>query len=248
VGLIRLRKVRNCGMYRDMETPTHATSLVHLSVNRFVVSVYGWMTVGLVVSALVASMVLQSLPLMRLLFGSPILFVLLIAELGLVVYLSTRIEKMSSIRAKTAFVLYAGLNGITLAPLLFIYTGASLASTFMITAGTFCIMAMYGYTTKKDLTSVGSLALMALLGIILASVVNIFIRSSAIEQTVTYLGVAIFVGLIAYDSQRIKKMGEMYAGDSEGYAKLAIIGALAIYLDLINLFLFLLRIFGRKRN
>lgn len=234
-----------------METQTKNEILVltpvQVRVNKFLASVYGWMTLGLFVTSFMAFFTLAS-GLFAVIFSVPFLFyILLFAELGLVIYFSVRINKISSTRAKTVFLVYSALNGITMSAILLAYTGASISSTFMVTAGTFGAMAMYGYSTKRDLTSIGSLAFMSLIGIILASVANIFLKNSGLDSVITYLGVAIFIGLTAYDSQKMRQIGESQTRDSEGLKKAAIQGALALYLDFINLFLFFLRIFGRRR-
>ena len=178
-------------------------------IQHFFSKVYAWMSLGLFLTAL-ASFVTLSVPaLLTAVATNPILLiVLIIIELGLVVYLSGWIEKMSSTTAKIAFSIYALLNGITLSILFLVYTTESIAATFVVTAGTFALMSVYGYVTKKDLTTIGSLAFMALIGIILASIVNIFLQSSILYWIITYLGILIFVGLIAYDTQKLKKINK----------------------------------------
>ncbi len=215
----------------------------------FMLKVYNWMGGALLITAFVAYFVSQSTDFVYTLASNSILFYgLIIAELGLVIYLSARISKMSASTATLAFIIYAALNGLTFSVILLAYTGASISSAFFTTSGMFAFMSAYGYFTKKDLTAWGSFFMMGLFGIIIASVINIFLGSSTIYWLVTYLGVFIFVGLTAYDTQKIKKMSAMIAtdnGSTELEQKGAIMGALTLYLDFINLFLMMLRIFGR---
>ena len=171
---------------------------------------------------------------------------LIIAEFGLVIAISAAINKLSLTTATLLFILYSVINGATLSFIFAVYTMSSIASVFFITAGTFAVMAVVGYTTKKDLTSMGKILLMALIGIIIATVVNIFLKSTGLEMIVSYLGVLIFVGLTAYDSQKIKLMLQTAPDAGEGAQKLALLGALSLYLDFVNLFIYLLRIFGRR--
>ncbi len=215
---------------------------------RFMVRVYSWMTGGLGITGFMALYVANSETLSRIILGNLFVFYgLLIAQLGLVFYLASRVHKMSASQAKGVFILYAGLTGMTFASIFLMYTTASIASTFMVTAGTFGCMSFYGYTTKKDLTSWGSFLFMGLIGIVIASVVNMFLQSSAIYWIVTYAGVLIFVGLTAYDTQKIKEMNILGNEGTDEDTKEAISGALTLYLDFINLFLMLLRIMGDRR-
>ena len=218
------------------------TVLVRQSVTRAFV----WMTLGLAITGLTALFVADS-NLIAVLFSSSFAFwILMIAELVLVWYLSSHIMELSMPMATAAFAVYSLLNGVTLSPIFLVNTGESIASTFFITAGTFAVMAIFGYTTKRDLSSWGSYLMMALIGLIIASVVNIFVGSSLLMWVVSYLGVLIFVGLTAYDTQRIKEIIAQSIGDEEQTKKVALIGALNLYLDFINLFLYLLRLFGRR--
>ena len=164
----------------------------------------------------------------------------------MVVAISAAINKLSLTTATLLFVLYSVINGATLSFIFAIYTMSSIASVFFITAGTFAVMAVIGYTTKKDLTSMGKILFMALIGIIIATIVNIFLKSTGLQMIVSYLGVLIFVGLTAYDSQKIKQMLLMAPDAGEGAQKIALLGALSLYLDFVNLFIYLLRIFGRR--
>jgi uncharacterized protein len=166
----------------------------------------------------------------------------------LVGYLVTAIQKMSAMTATIVFVLYSILNGVTLSAIFFVFTADSISNVFFITAGTFAAMSAYGYFTKKDLTKLGSILIMALIGLIIASVVNIFLNSEMLYWISSYVGVLIFVGLIAYDTQKLKKLNVVVGNEgTDDDKKEAIVGALTLYLDFINLFLFLLRIFGRRR-
>jgi FtsH-binding integral membrane protein len=209
--------------------------------------VYVWMTLALVITGVTAYGVATSPGLMMAIATNKLLFWgLIIAEFGLVLAVSAAINKLSLTTATMLFVLYSVINGATLSFIFAIYTMSSIASVFFITAGTFAVMAFIGYTTKKDLTSMGKILLMALIGIIIATVVNIFLKSTGLEMIVSYLGVLIFVGLTAYDSQKIKQMLLMAPDAGESAQKLALLGALSLYLDFVNLFIYLLRIFGRR--
>ncbi len=215
---------------------------------RIMIRVYNWMGTGLAMTGGVSWYVSTNETILNLLVTQPILFFgLLIAELGLVFYLAARVMQMEVGQAMGVFFLYAGLNGVTLAPLFLLYTTASLASTFFVTAGMFGAMSFYGYTTKKDLTSWGSFLFMGLIGIIIASVVNIFLQNSMLYWIISYAGVLIFVGLTAYDTQKIKEMNILGNEGTDEDTKEAIRGALTLYLDFINLFLMLLRIMGTRR-
>ena len=215
---------------------------------RFMVRVYNWMGAGLTLTGGMSWFTSTNETILNILVNQPILFIiLLLVELGLVFYLATRVMSMSESQAMGVFFLYAGLNGVTLAPLFLLYTSASLASTFLVTAGMFGAMSFYGYTTKKDLTSWGSFLFMGLIGIILASIVNMFMNSSAIYWIVTYAGILVFVGLTAYDTQKIKEMNILGNEGTDEDTKEAVRGALSLYLDFINLFLMLLRIMGDRR-
>lgn len=216
----------------------------------FVNKVYVWMGLALTITGIVAMRVADSGAFMGMFTGasSAMPFYILIAiELGLVWWMVSRIDSMSSGFATALFILYSALNGVTLSVLFYVYTSASIASTFFITAGTFGICSAYGYFTKKDLTSIGGFLFMALIGIIIATIVNIFLASSTLYWIISYAGVAIFIGLTAYDTQKIKNMSLELDADSEQGKKGAVMGALALYLDFINMFIFLLRIFGNRR-
>ena len=215
----------------------------------FLAKVFNWMAIGLGLTGVIAWFT-ASTGLAAQLVQGPLFMVLLFAELGLVFYLSARIEKIESKTATGLFLGYAALNGITLSMVFLAYTGSSIAATFFITAGMFGAMAVYGLVTKRDLSGMGSFLFMGLIGIIIASVVNIFLKSSSLYWAISLIGVFVFVGLTAYDVQKIKKMGEqgiMQQGEG-AIQKGAIMGALALYLDFINLFLMLLRFFGGARD
>ncbi len=218
-------------------------------VNAFILSVYNWMSIGLALTGLVAYWVASSEAMLQIIFGNRVVFFgLIIAELGFVFYLSTRIQKIQSTTATALFLIYAALNGATLASVFLLYTRTSIVSTFFICAATFSACSVYGMITKRDLTSVGNFMFMGLIGIIIASLVNVFVRSSGIAMIINYAGVLIFVGLTAYDTQKIKQMALSQPADLDGgtLRKGAIMGALSLYLDFINMFLFLLRILGNK--
>lgn len=206
-----------------------------------------WMALGLAITGLTAIFAADSNFTYTLLSSSGLFYGLLIAELALVWFLSARIMKLSVPVATASFALYSVLNGLTLSPIFYLYTEASIASTFFVTAGTFGAMALFGYVTKRDLSRWGSLLYMALIGLIIASVVNWFLASATLMWITTYAGVLIFVGLTAYDTQKIKQMLWEAAGDEELSKRVSLIGALGLYLDFINLFLYLLRILGRRR-
>lgn len=227
--------------------PTSASRTRAEVVNEFLRGVYGWMSGGLLLTAGMAWATLHIEPLWA--FAANSMLFLILAELGLVFYLSLRIRQMSPTAATVSFMGYSALNGMTLAPILLIYTQQSVAATFVVTAGMFGSMSLYGLLTKKDLTAWGSLLFMGLIGILLASVVNIFLHSNTVGFVVSGLGVLIFLGLTAYDTQRLKVMGETAPmGNAGALRKMSIMGALQLYLDFINLFLFLLRFMGASRD
>ena len=215
----------------------------------FMRDVYNWMALGLAVTAISSLYTASSRTMLELIFGNPVvLIVLIVGELGLVVAISAAINRIKSTTALMMFFIYSLLNGLTLSAIFIVYTSTSIANTFFVTAGTFATMSVYGYTTRRDLTSLGSFLMMGLFGIIIASVVNFFLRSEQIYWLITYAGVIIFVGLTAYDTQKIKQMAVAGFEGAEMERKGAVMGALMLYLDFINLFLLLLRIFGRRNN
>lgn len=211
--------------------------------------VYLWMTMALVITGLCAWGTATSPSMVQLVYGNrAAIWVLFIAELGLVFYTTARINRLSLTTATTLFILYSALNGVTLSSIFMVYAMTSIAKVFFITAGTFGVMALYGSVTKTDLSRFGNLFLMALFGLIIATLANFFIKSSGLDLILSYVGVVLFVGLTAWDSQQIKRALSMQAGMDESAQKVALLGALELYLDFINLFLYLLRIFGRSDN
>lgn len=211
--------------------------------------VYLWMSLALVITGFTAYFVATSQTLLTMIFGnSLVMWGLIIAEFALVFTISGAINKLSLTTATLLFTLYSVLNGATLSVIFLAYTLSSIASVFFITSATFGAMALYGYFTKKDLSSWGRILFMALIGIIIATVVNIFLKSGALNMIVSYVGVLVFVGLTAYDSQKIKEMLLQASDAGEGMQKIALLGALSLYLDFINLFIYLLRIFGSSRD
>lgn len=207
--------------------------------------VYGKMTLGLLVTAITSYLMLSSEAVMNIFLGSKVLFFgAFILELGLVFYLSARIEKLSTGTAAVLFYLYSMLNGITLTPIFLMYTQTSIATTFALTAGTFGAMTIFGYVTRQDLSKIGSYLFMALIGLILCIIVNLFLHNSVLDMLISCAGVLIFVGLTAWDTQAIKRMAA--EADPTMMNKVATWGALSLYLDFINLFIYLLRIFGSR--
>ena len=232
-------------MYEQRQSIPATPGIVQVST--FLPRVYGWMTAGLALTALASMLTLSSPELLKLIFGNKLVFYALIfGELGLVIALSAAINRISSTAATLMFLLYSALNGVTFASIFLIYTSSSIASTFLITAGTFGAVSAYGFVTKRDLSGWGSFFFMGLIGIIIASLVNIFLQSAMLTWVVSYLGVFIFVGLTAYDTQKLKAIGAAGFTDEQSYRKSTILGALTLYLDFINLFLMLLRLFGSR--
>lgn len=215
----------------------------------FLAKTFNWMAVGLLITGVVAYLT-ASTGLAYSIIGSPIFYVLFFAELGLVFYLSARISKIQASTASGLFIGYSVLNGLTLSVIFIAYTSTSIAATFFITAGMFGGMAVYGLVTKRDLSGWGSFLFMGLIGVVIASVVNIFLQSSAVSWVVSMIGVIVFTGLTAYDVQKIKRMGEegIMSQGEEAIRKGSLMGALTLYLDFINLFLMLLRFFGGSRD
>ena len=211
--------------------------------------VYVWMALALAITGVTAYGVANSPNIMVAIFSNRLLFWgLIIAELALVFIVSGMINRLSLTTATLLFTLYSVLNGVVLSSIFVVYSGTSIAKVFFITAGTFLAMAVYGYTTKRDLSSVGKLMFMGLIGLIIASIVNLFIKSSGLDLILSYIGVIVFVGLTACDTQKIKQMLATQEDIDEGAQKIALVGALSLYLDFVNLFLYLLRIFGGSRD
>ncbi|MCD6396976.1 MAG: Bax inhibitor-1/YccA family protein [Spirochaetaceae bacterium] len=212
-------------------------------------NVYLWMTAGLALTGVVSFGLSSNQSLMIALVSNTFLFFgIIIAELALVMYLSARIQKMSTTAATMAFALYAFLNGVTMSVIFLAYTGATISLAFFTTAATFGAMSLYAMTTKRDLSGMGHYLMMGVFGIIIVSIINIFLKSPAVYYLISYVGVLVFMGLTAYDTQKILKMSAQAGSASEEqYIKFSIMGALKLYLDFINIFLFMLRIFGRRR-
>lgn len=231
-----------------METiPAAALPDALLDERHFLHMVYGWMSLGLLVTGGCALYMASDPRMILTLVHNSILFWgLMLAELGLVFFLAGFVDRMEANTAKVAFLSYAALTGVTTSVIFLVYTRGSIANAFFLTAGLFALMSAYGYTTKTDLSTMGSYCMMALLGVILASVVNWFLHSPALDWLTTYAGILIFVGLTAYDTQKIKGMYQPAAEGTDEETKEAISGALALYLDFINLFLDLLRAMGKR--
>lgn len=215
----------------------------------FLAKVFYWMAIGLGLTGVVAFLTAQS-GLVHIIVRSPLFILLVLGELGLVFFLSARVEKLQASTATGLFMGYSFLNGLTLATIFLAYTKASIAGTFFIAAGMFGAMAVYGFVTKRDLTGFGSFLFMGLIGIVIASIVNLFMASSMLSWMISGIGVIVFTGLTAYDVQKLSRMGTggiMEQGEA-AVQKGAVIGALALYLDFINLFLMLLHFFGGSRD
>jgi hypothetical protein len=230
---------------------------IDAGLRAYMIRVYNYMTAGVALTGLVAWFAfsaavtqtgagLELTPFGHTLFGSPLMWVLILAPLGLVMVMSFGINRLSPTTALTLFFVYAGLLGLSLSTIFLVYTGASITRVFFISAATFGAMSLYGYTTQRDLTGFGSFLFMGLIGIVIASLVNIFLHSSGLDWVISVLGVLIFTGLTAYDTQNIK---EMYSPMDDGTVagRKAVMGALRLYLDFINLFLMMLRLFGDRR-
>ena len=246
---------------RAKSTVTDA-HIVDQGLREYMLKVYNYMASGVFLTGVISLLLfrlsggydiqvtstgIQNLtPIGQALFASPLMWVVMLAPLGIVIYMSFGIRKMSAAKAQTTFWIFAALMGASLASIFLVYTGASITRVFFITAGTFGAMSIYGYTTKRDLTKLGSFLMMGLIGIIIASIVNIFMKSSMMYFVISVLGVLIFVGLTAYDTQKIKNM-YVVSDSGELLGKKAVMGALTLYLDFINLFIMLLRLFGQRR-
>ncbi len=233
-------EVNNYNAYNSART---VQSMVSAAMKK----VYMKMTVALLVTAIVSFFCSASATFQQFMITNRwFMWLMIILEFGIVIGVSAGIQKLSSATATGLFYLFAVVNGLMLAPIFWVYTMTSIAKTFFITAGTFGAMSVFGYTTNQDLTKVGNILFMALIGLVIASVVNIFTHSSTLEWIITIAGVIIFVGLTAWDTQQLKRMAMVTPSDQIG--RLATLGALSLYLDFINLFLYLLRIFGSSRD
>lgn len=217
------------------------------ATRKFLLNVYNWMAMGLAITGIIAYGISRS-SFVEVMYSNPfVLFAIIILQLGVVMGMTFAINKIPSGVAIGAFFLYSALTGLTMSAIFLVYTGTSIASTFFVCAGMFAAVSAFGYVTKSDLSKFGTYFFMALIGLILASVVNIFLKSTTLNWIISYAGVLIFVGLTAYDTQRIKKMSQSTDIDSEAGKKSAVIGSLMLYLDFINMFMFLLRIFGDRK-
>ena len=213
----------------------------------FIAKVYGWMAAGLALTGWIAGAIGTNPAYLQMVLANRVIFYgLIIGEFALVLGLSAGINRMTAGAATMAFLLYAAFSGVTLSTIFLAYTASSIASAFFITAGTFGVMSVYGYATKRDLTSFGHLCFMALIGLIIATVVNLFLRSEQLMWVTSIFGILVFVGLTAFDTQKIKRLA-LTEMDEETATKGAILGALALYLDFVNIFLYILRISGRRR-
>ncbi len=220
---------------------------IDVGLREYMLRVYNYMASGLALTGIVAYVFAQYLYAHPALAHSPVMFLVMLAPLGLVMWLSYGINRMQASTAQTLFWIYAGVMGLSLASVFLVFTGESIARVFFITAGTFGAMSLYGYTTQRDLSQWGSLLFMGLIGVIIASVVNLWLQDSAVAFAISVIGVLVFVGLTAYDTQQIKEMYVEY-DDGQIAGKKAIMGALRLYLDFINLFMMLLQLFGARRD
>ncbi len=222
-----------------------------IKTNSFIRSVYNWMAIALLLTGVTAYYVSHNETMLQLIYGTPgLIMILIFAELGFVFYLSARIQKLNASTATALFTIYSILNGITLSYIFLAYTSTSIVSTFIICSVTFLTCSIYGMVTKKDLTSLGGFMFMGLIGIVIASIVNIFLQSSAMQMIISYIGVVVFIGLTAYDTQKLKTMSATIPNNASGamIRKGALMGALSLYLDFINLFIMMLHIFGGSRD
>jgi hypothetical protein len=231
-------------------TRTNQGATTHAQIDQglrsYMLRVYNYMTGGLALTGIIALYTANSPQILQTIYGTPLQWMVMLAPLGFVFFLSARINKISASTAQTLFWVYSGLMGLSLSYIFLAYTGESITRVFFISAGTFGAMSLYGYTTKRDLSGVGSFLYMGLIGIVIASLVNLFMQSSAFEFAISVIGVIVFTGLTAYDTQKIRQM--YVAGEgTETATKKAVMGALNLYLDFINLFIMLLRLLGDRR-
>ena len=233
-----------------MEFDNRPVAISPVSVeSRFFTRVYGWMALGLGLTALVSFLTVSTPAVLQFVFGSRMVFFgLMIGELALVAWLSGLIGKMSATTAAVVFLAYSGLNGLTLASIFLLYTSSSIATTFVVTGGMFGAMSVWGMVTKRSLDGLGSFAFMGLIGVVIASVVNIFMKSTMLEFVISCVGIIVFLGLTAWDTRKLRSFAAAIGDiDGEDGRRMAVRGALALYLDFINLFLMLLRLFGNRR-
>jgi FtsH-binding integral membrane protein len=235
------------GWENRMQVRSYDQAAIDAGLRQYMLSIYNYMTVGLAITGLVAFMVAQSPAAMQVIFGTPLKWVVMLAPLGFVFLFSARIHAMSPSTAQMVFWAFAATMGLSMASIFLVFTGTSIARVFFITAAAFGATSLYGYTTKTDLTKMGSFLFMGLIGIVLASLVNLFIGSSALQFAISVIGVIVFTGLTAYDTQRLKEVyAETY--DRDTLSRIAIMGALQLYLDFINLFTMLLQLFGQRND
>ena len=231
--------------FNSIESTRYSDSVVATLMR----NVYIWMTLALVITGLTAMVTAKSEALMTFIFTNNwALIALMILQLGLVFYFSARLNRMSFSTATAVFILYSAITGLTFSSIFVVFSMNSIATTFFITAGMFAAMALVGSFTKKDLSGMGKFALMALIGLIIAGIVNMFLRNAMMDFIVSGIGVLVFAGLTAYDSQKIRQMLQMQSEINESTQKLALLGSLSLYLDFINIFLYLLRFFGSSRD
>lgn len=231
----------------SMTTAQVEAAQIDVGLRRYMLRVYNYMASGLALTGIVALLVASSPDMLRLVFGTPLKWVVLLAPIGIAFFFSARIHTMSNSTAQALFWVYAALIGVMLSSYLMVYTGASVARTFFITAASFAGLSLYGYTTKRNLSALGSFLTMGAIGLMLAMLVNLFVQSTMMHFIISVLGVLIFAGLTAYDTQKIK---EMYwdADGEEMTSKKAIVGAFTLYLDFINIFIFLMQLLGVRRS
>lgn len=220
---------------------------VDVGLKSYMLRVYNYMGFGLLLTAVFAFLTSSSPSLMNAIYGTPLKFVVMLAPLAFILVLSFGVNKLQASTAQLIFWAFAGINGISLSYIFILYTGESLTRVFLITSATFLAMSLYGYTTKADLSKFGSILIMGVIGILIASIVNIFLKSSGLDFAISLFGVVIFTGLTAWDTQKIKLLYDS-SYSTEVLKKQAIFGALSLYLDFINLFLMLLRLMGNRRD
>jgi uncharacterized protein len=245
-------------MYNPQSINTATSGVIDQGLRSYFLKVYNYMASALILTGLVAFFASQAAVIQtadgvsltqfgNALFNSPLKWIVMLAPLGMVMFLSIRVNKMSEQAAQVSFWVFAALMGLSLASIFLVFTGTSIARVFFITAGTFGAMSLYGYTTKRDLTGMGSFLMMGAIGLMIASIVNIFLGSSMLQMVISVVGVLVFTGLTAYDTQRIKSVYYQVVGNGEALGKAAIMGALSLYLDFINLFIMLLQLVGERR-
>jgi FtsH-binding integral membrane protein len=230
-----------------MQSQPQPVVVVQSRIQSVMQQVYLWMTAGLLLTGAISSMLASNEVLLGMVLNPYIFIGLFVVELGLVIAISAFINKMSPALATGLFILYAAINGITLTPIFLAYTNASIATAFFTTAGMFAALTLYGTVTKRDLSGMGRFLLMALFGLCIATIVNIFLKNSVMDLVISIFGVIIFAGLTAYDTQRLNQLASQASSEDE-IGRFSIMGALILYLDFINLFLYLLRLFGKRRD